>query len=419
MNELIFKTLMDPAGAPAHPAIFLVLGVVTFALHMTAVNVLLGTLGLSIRGAFSADPNWRRLSTSLGLTAKVAVSLAIVLGVAPLLFVQVIYDPFWYVSNVLSAWWALGFLAVLTAAYLAVYRWYGANHTYDAAGNPVPHAPGSAPKGALWLAAAFALLLVCGLVMHGLANQALLPGEWMKWYAPQGTIDPSGTGLNGLNLPRLAFFLSLSLPVTAGWLYGMRRYLLSSGETDYGYIDFIEALAHRTASGGAVLTILTGALWMATLPESMAWFAGSVWMWLGLIPLGYFAAMRFIQKKRVLCIFCNYMAFAMSVIMVVVIAALREALRYGTLLKAAGWNPMDYTVNFDLPSTFIFFATFLVVGGLNIAYLTAVAWRSGRERGPWDAEAAFGRLGRAAGASLAAWIVGYFAVGACVANGLF
>ena len=51
MNESLFLALMDPAGAPAHPLVFLVLGVVTFALHMTAVNVMLGTLGLAAVGS--------------------------------------------------------------------------------------------------------------------------------------------------------------------------------------------------------------------------------------------------------------------------------------------------------------------------------------------------------------------------------
>ena len=36
MNEMMFSALMDPAGAPAHPLLFLVLGVVTFALHITS-----------------------------------------------------------------------------------------------------------------------------------------------------------------------------------------------------------------------------------------------------------------------------------------------------------------------------------------------------------------------------------------------
>ena len=52
MNDMMLMALTDPAGAPAHPLIFLVLGVVTFALHLTAVNVMLGTLGLAARRTY-------------------------------------------------------------------------------------------------------------------------------------------------------------------------------------------------------------------------------------------------------------------------------------------------------------------------------------------------------------------------------
>ena len=325
MNDMMLMALTDPAGAPAHPLIFLVLGVVTFALHLTAVNVMLGTLGLAAWGAFSKNPYWQRLAGALGTTAKVAVSVAIVLGVAPLLFVQVIYDPFWYTSNVISAWWLLGFLAILTVAYLALYRFYGLNHRYEADGRPV-HLEG-APKGGVWLAGSLVLMLVCGLIMHAVVNQSLLPAEWMNWYAPNGEIEPYGRSLHSVTPARLLFFLLLSLPVTAGWLFGMRRYLLSSGETDYGYVDFIEGLAHGMARVGSVLVLLAGAAWMATLPETMSWFAGSVWMWIGLVPLAYFGAMSFIQKKRVLCIFCNYMAFGMTLVMTIVLVARSAPLR--------------------------------------------------------------------------------------------
>lgn len=415
MNDMMLMALTDPAGAPAHPLIFLVLGVVTFALHLTAVNVMLGTLGLAAWGAFSKNPYWQRLAGALGTTAKVAVSVAIVLGVAPLLFVQVIYDPFWYTSNVISAWWLLGFLAILTVAYLALYRFYGLNHRYEADGRPV-HLEG-APKGGVWLAGSLVLMLVCGLIMHAVVNQSLLPAEWMNWYAPNGEIEPYGRSLHSVTPARLLFFLLLSLPVTAGWLFGMRRYLLSSGETDYGYVDFIEGLTHGMARVGSVLVLLAGAAWMATLPETMSWFAGSVWMWIGLVPLAYFGAMSFIQKKRVLCIFCNYMAFGMTLVMTIVLAALREVLRFVTFLEGSGYDALAYKITMDWPSTVIFFTTFLVVGGLNLTYLLSLAWRSGQTEGVYQPSAALSRVGVAAIASLALWVAGYFAIGIAVVNG--
>lgn len=414
MNDTMFLALMDPAGAPAHPLIFLVLGVVTFALHMTAVNVMLGTLGLSAWGSFSQNPYWQRLAGALGTTAKVAVSVAIVLGVAPLLFVQVIYDPFWYTSNVISAWWLLGFLAILTVAYLALYRFYGLNHQYAEDGSALPIQ--GAPQGGLWLVGSFILMVTCGVIMHAVVNQSLQPGEWMNWYAPKGVVDPHGRELHSITVARVAFFLLLSIPVTAGWLFGMRRYLLSAGEEDYGYIDFIENLAHNMARIGSLLVLLAGAAWMMTLPESMVWFRSSIWMLLGLIPLAYFGAMSFIQKKRVLCIFCNYMAFGMTLIMAIVLAALREVLRFVTLLEAAGWDALAYKVNMDWSSTVIFFVTFLVVGGLNLTYLLTLAWKSGQTKALYTPGVGITRVGSMAILSLVLWVVGYFTIGITVLN---
>ena len=414
MNDTMFLALMDPAGAPAHPLIFLVLGVVTFALHMTAVNVMLGTLGLSAWGSFSQNPYWQRLAGALGTTAKVAVSVAIVLGVAPLLFVQVIYDPFWYTSNVISAWWLLGFLAILTVAYLALYRFYGLNHQYAEDGSALPIQ--GAPQGGLWLVGSFILMVTCGVIMHAVVNQSLQPGEWMNWYAPEGVVDPHGRELHSITIARVAFFLLLSIPVTAGWLFGMRRYLLSAGEEDYGYIDFIENLAHNMARIGSLLVLLAGAAWMMTLPESMVWFRSSLWMLLGLIPLAYFGAMSFIQKKRVLCIFCNYMAFGMTLIMAIVLAALREVLRFVTLLEAAGWDALAYKVNMDWSSTVIFFVTFLVVGGLNLTYLLTLAWKSGQTKTLYTPGVGITRVGSMAILSLVLWVVGYFTIGISVLN---
>ena len=78
--------LADPAGAPSHPAIFLVLGVVTFALHIAAVSILLGSTGLALFARYKATDDWLRLGSTMAFTAKAATGAAIVLGVAPLLF---------------------------------------------------------------------------------------------------------------------------------------------------------------------------------------------------------------------------------------------------------------------------------------------------------------------------------------------
>ena len=81
MSPEMLYALRDQAGIPAHPLIFLALGVLTFALHMVAVQVMLGAASLTLWGAFQRDQQWRRLASAMLTTAKIAVSVAIVLGV--------------------------------------------------------------------------------------------------------------------------------------------------------------------------------------------------------------------------------------------------------------------------------------------------------------------------------------------------
>jgi hypothetical protein len=407
MNSSWILSLMDQTGAPAHPALFLVLGVVTFSLHIAAVGLTLGTLLLALFGAFSSNPYWQRLCGTLGFTAKVAVGAAVVLGVAPLLFVQVIYDPFWYVSNVLSAWPAILFLAALMVGYLLLYVWYGANHDYAADGTPI--ARKGEVKGGVWLLIALALFLVCGFIMHALAYQELLPGEWMNWYAPNGHIDPSGTSLHQASLPRLAFMLLMALPITSGWIYALRGFIKSRGEADAGYLDFLSKLGCKVGLAGAVLAAIAFGAWMYTLPETMAWFATSAWVAVGIVGVILFFVVPPMGKKEICC---PYAPFGVSLVAVILVAVAREALRYGTLASAVGWHALDYKLVMDWGSLIVFFFTFLAVGLVSLLYLALLAWKSGQAKGQVTIGPKVTAVGRLSVALLGFWIVAYFVIGA-------
>ena len=129
--------------------------------------------------------------------------------------------------------------------------------------------------------------------------------------------------------------------------------------------------------------------------------------------------MPYIQKRRRLCVACNYMVFIMTVVMTLVLASAREALRVGTLFESAGWNPLALPVHWDIPSTAIFFVTFLAVGGTSLAYIFISAWSAGlatagKPGAVWTPSAKLERLGTWAAALLGLWIVGYFVIGAAL-----
>jgi hypothetical protein len=394
--------LRDQAGVPSHPVIFLILGVLTFALHIAAVQVMLGAATLTLRGAFQADVKWRRLASAMLVTAKIAVSVAIVIGVAPLLFVQVVYDPFWYTSNVLSAWWVIGFILLLIGGYIAMYAFYWKNHDIVADGG----------RGGYWMVLSIALLLAVGFIVHSLSNQMFYPERWIEWYAPGGQIDPSGHSLHQWHLSRFLFFISLSAPVTGAWLLAYRRYLQGAKETDVAYLGFVLGLAQRLMVIGGVVSVLIGAAWMMTLPEKMQWFAGSLWMWLAVAALLAVVAMPMALRARLDQGVWGYAVFGAGAVALIVVGTAREVLRFVTLLGTHGYDAMDYRINMDWYSTVLFFVTFAVIGGTTLAYLLTVAWQAGQHKdGVYTPSPAVTRMGQWSVGLLVAWTVAYFAVG--------
>ena len=401
MDAAMLYALRDPAGVPSHPIIFLVLGVLTWALHIAAVQVMLGASALTLYGAFSRDAHWRRLAAAMITTAKVAVSVAIVLGVAPLLFVQVIYDPFWYTSNVLSARWVIGFIVILILAYLAMYAFYYRN----------PKLASQPTRSAWQMVASLVLMLLVGWIMHVLSYQMLLPEQWMGWYAPNGNINPGGQSLHAYSITRFAFFILLSVAVVAAWLFAYRRYLMGRPGEDAGYIAWLLPLAHKLMFAGGVLAVESGALWLATLPEKMAWFATSAWMWASAITLLVAAFFPRLMGNRLDQGLWGYAPFGIGAVALIVVAAAREALRFVTLMDVHGYNALDYKINLDWYSTSLFFITFAVLGGVVLGYLLTVAWKAGQTKGIYTPSPALTRLGNLSIGLLVIWIVQYFAIG--------
>lgn len=401
MTPEMLYALRDQAGVPSHPVVFLILGVLTFALHIAAVQVMLGAASLTLRGAFSASQHWRRLAAAMITTAKIAVSVAIVIGVAPLLFVQVVYDPFWYTSNVLSAWWVIGFIVLLILGYIAMYAFYWKNHDIVADGG----------RGGVWMVLSIALLLAVGFIVHSLTNQMLFPEHWMAWYAPQGVVNPDGHSLHYWHLPRFLFFIALSAPVTGAWLYGYRRYLQGGQEADAAYLGWLRGLAQNLMLVGGVVSVLIGALWMVTLPEKMAWFASSVWLLMAVVALAAVVALPLVLRDRIDTGIWGYAIFGAGAVGLIVVGAAREMLRFVTLLGTHGYNAMDYKIHMDWYSTALFFTTFGVVGGVTLAYLLTVAWQAGQSKGLYTPSATVTRIGQWSVGLLVGWTVLYFAVG--------
>ena len=352
------KAMRDIAGLPSPPIIFDIFLVLTFALHILVVNLVLGSLGLIIWGKIKGNENWRRLSASLSRLVVNSISWAVVLGVAPLLFIQVIYDPFWYTANTLSAVWALLFLVFIALAFVFAYFFY-LGGGYEGKGN------------ILWPLLSLALLILAGIVIHALTVTQLYPEKWPSFATQNNTYISSGKYLHGFEIFRFLHFMLPAFAVTGVWLIFYSKYFRE--KYDPSYLDWVEKLGAKLVLIFSLLQAVVGFLWLITLPKNLNFMTNPFFILALIVGLLFIAFLFYIQK--------NPAKFAVPVavflgITVLLMSAAREALRM-SYFGLVGYTFADYPVNLSLGSLVLFLLTFLM--GLIVLYYTAVvAYRAGK-----------------------------------------
>ena len=117
-NNLI--PALDPAPLPGPPWLFHALWVLTFLIHLVLVNMVLGG---SLLAAFAGrvKPGAREIRSFFVETNSWTISFAITFGIAPLLFMQVLFGRFFYTATILIAWAWLGMLGFLVLGYYLNY----------------------------------------------------------------------------------------------------------------------------------------------------------------------------------------------------------------------------------------------------------------------------------------------------------
>lgn len=196
----------DPLLLPMPPSALKALLLVTFTLHLMAVNLGVGGSLILAVHAWLGKPQDRDLVRRLAPVLPPAVTFAITLGVAPLLFVQLTYGPFFYTASVLMAIPWLSLIVLLMAGYTLLYRFVGSatSESFRSA---------SGILGSL-------LLLTVGLALVNVTTLSLRPDLW----AAQAMASPHGFRMNTADAtlwPRYLHMVAAILAVAglamAGW----------------------------------------------------------------------------------------------------------------------------------------------------------------------------------------------------------
>ncbi|WP_333652515.1 hypothetical protein [Dissulfurispira sp.] len=382
----MINTLQDPMGIPFYPILFQVLMVITFALHIMFVNFAIGTISLSVYAYLKGGEYWRQLSKSMARAATSSISMAILLGVAPLLFVQVIYDPFWYVSNTLSAAWVIGFILILMTAYSLTYVFYLKR---DSKSNSF----------AIFGIIAFAFFIFAGVIMHALGYQLLQPEKWLDWYVRGNTADTSGVSLHAFQLSRFLHFIVPSFAMAGILLMLYAWYFKDRNDKDKEYLQWAGKMGANMAFVFTAIQAAVGFWWLLSLPSEFRFFLDPFFLigaGLGIVLLVYLYSARKDPVRYAVP------GILLAFLTILGMSYTRESLRM-KYLGRFDYSIFNYKLNLDYGSTLLFLSTFVV--GLVIAgYLLSVAYKSGKTAGEYVPTPSMNRWGKVSIALLLIWI---------------
>jgi len=293
-----------PLPLPAPEGLLEILLIAAFLVHILFVHLMIGgsmfSLVCQIRGL--KTPDYEKLAYRIMQTVTVNKSLAVVMGVAPLLIINTLYAPQFYASSALIGDMWMAVIPLVTLAFLLAYAhkfWW--NHFLNI------------PELHIGIAALETVLfLVIPLIFMTNVNLMLFPEYW-----------PKVTGFfSAMLLPnvllRYLHFVSATVLFSSlffVWWSGRKTFRVEVQFSELRVID-VRRFFYAFAFGATIFQILTGLMVFVSLPaQGMGWgftvllLLGGLavlpaiwWMWQNLTRPGHLLDDNF--KQIITCFAC-------------------------------------------------------------------------------------------------------------------
>lgn len=249
-------------AVPAPVWLLKALGLVTLTVHFLFMNVVLG--GSLLAAVYCVKGRAKHLEAALGIARAMPFAMAytVTFGVAPLLFLQVMYGPLFYTSAILMAPFVWALIPVLIVAY---YTQYLLSWRWDS----LP----AALRPALFLLVA-ALLGYVGFVYVNLFTLVQAPETLRAMYLA----DPSGAHLNAAEVTRWprALHMLFGAVAVAGLFVAMQGIRKLPRDPEQGRWEYRSGATWFC--GSTLVAMGVGIWWLLALPreQMMAFMGGSV-----------------------------------------------------------------------------------------------------------------------------------------------
>jgi len=354
---------MDPAAlVPAADVIpapwgwFYVLLLATFLLHLLLMNAMLGGGIITLISMFRKTEQDRLLCREFSYKWPYTIAFAVNFGVAPLLFLQVLYGQFIYTSSVLIAAWWLSIIAMLILSYYAVYIY---DFKFDRLGDP----------GVFVALVAVALMLLIAFMFTNNMTLMLQPERWMAYFS-----NSSGTLLNLTDpsvIPRYLHFIIGAVAVAGLYLALIGHFGWRKSQVDPAAL-ISKGMRYFTLA--TALQLIIGTWFLIALPrEVMMIFMGGSVLGTGLLVIGLLLTLgllHFGYRQRVIA------TCVVTLVVMIVMVLMRDLVRTAYLQPYFSLGDLEVVPQY---SPLIFFLLVLVGGLALIAYMIRLALNCGKE----------------------------------------
>ncbi len=248
----------DPMPLPGPVWLLKTLLLVVFFLHLIFMNCMLAggitALFNAIRGRSDRHPLSRKLSEELSRVLPVLVAFTVTLGVAALLFVQVLYGNLLYTSSILiGVYW----LSVILLVILGYYGYYYFN----------AHSGEKASTASI-VVLSFAVLCFLGIGFIFTNNMTLMwsPEKWLAMYRAR----PSGAHLNLSDVSVWPRYLHTIIGAFGVFTAALAHYGTVRFKKDPEYGGWLVRRSSIVFAGTTVLQFLVGMWFLMALPKNVA-----------------------------------------------------------------------------------------------------------------------------------------------------
>lgn len=354
---------MDPAtlipvadAIPAPWGWFHVLLLTTFLLHLLVMNAMLGGGIITLISSYRNTEQDHLLCREFSYKWPYTIAFAVNFGVAPLLFLQVLYGHFVYTSSVLMAVWWLSIVAMLIFSYYAAYIY---DFKFDILGKP----------RVFVLQFSVILMLLIAFTFTNNMTLMLQPERWLAYFS-----NSNGTLLNLTDpsvIPRYLHFVIGAVSIAGLYLALIGHFGWRKSHVDPAALI---ATGMNYFSVATALQLLVGTWFLIALPrEVMMIFMGGSVLGTGLLIIGFLltlVVLHFGYRRRVIA------TCSLTLVLMIVMVLMRDLVRTAYLQPYFRLDDLEVVTQY---SPLIFFLLVLTCGLALTGYMIKLALSCGKE----------------------------------------